>query len=216
MKASEFDSIFEELCKTFSVVKKNEKAEVYFKRFKKLDFNIFHKVIIKIIDTYERFPMIAQIKKEYSAIKPVEKIERQDCDICDGFGRVFLGLEIFKSRCCHSEDIFKDIKLVPQDEARELLDQKKNWDNIYGAGYWEKKVDSLKAPLSVKIDKNTTWDILIMLDPDMFFKGFKDTAPLIRKANPKLFDKIIKIIKDSIGKEKAIFFWKKYMKSFKF
>lgn len=212
MKASEFDFAFERLCKTWSVVKKSEKAEIYFQRLKNLSYNVFDDVVNKIIDTYDRFPTIAQLKKEYSALKPTEKVEKQDCDACDGFGRVFLGLEIYKARCHHGDDALKGVIQVPHNEAAELIKQKKKWDKEYGEGYWDKRVEATKAPLSVNRDVSKAWRIMIMLDPDEFFKGFKNTGPLMKESNPKLYKKVIGIIGEELGKEKATELWKKHMK----
>ncbi len=213
INGQEFDYLFNKLCQAWSISNKDKKAAIYYERLSHFDLDTFTKVVYNILDTGQKFPTIADIKKLYSHLLPRTEDQKKECNQCDGFGRVVLGLMIYKSRCDHGDLLSNKFKKAPLNEALEIGFQKDSWDNQYGKGSWQSRVDREMAPMSAieYIKSKNPWEYQLMMNPDQFMKGFVFTGKIIKEKNPVLYSKIRDIILKNLGKDMSIQLYKKYL-----
>jgi hypothetical protein len=85
--------------------------------------------------------------------------ERADCSICDGYGRVTIGLEVYAGKCEHG-DQYPAFKKAPTDHNQVfaiLRFQEEQHDAFYGSGSWKERTSSLRRLAEKKCLPKGTW-----------------------------------------------------------
>lgn len=116
MTNENFMEQFNRLAEAFSVVRPKERSFAYFKEFESISQPLFALAVSKVIREHDRFPSISQLLGLIDSLMPKASTEpRQSCDVCDGYGSVFIHGIAFRGDCAHGEKLSNKIKVAPKD-----------------------------------------------------------------------------------------------------
>lgn len=135
MTLDEFREDFDRLVNAFSVQKPEGKADVYYDELKNIPKFRFRQIVTDVIRNSDRFPSIAVLLERTGALTPAEVPQKQLCNVCDGFGNVFIYGVAYRGDCSHGERHSKKIKVAPRDRVAlevELIRQEADWKETYG------------------------------------------------------------------------------------
>lgn len=140
MTISEFNEGFTRLVEVFSIAKPEGKAKIYYEELENVDAGIFSKAVKKLIRSQDRFPTISRLLDTIASLTPYEMRKWASCSKCDGFGFVRIGMQTYRGNCIHGNKLSSSIKLAPPEDKKhiELFNQKREYDEVYWPGYWEK------------------------------------------------------------------------------
>lgn len=150
MDKSLFIEGMDEMASVFGSKITKEKAEHFFERLQQIPNNRWQKVVERVVMEDHRFPSLARLASCHWTISAEDKgssKKKEKCAICDGYGFVTIGLEVYAGACAHGANMTK-IRVAPinQGEIQDLLDKQKNvWNATYGPGKWEEAAQHLLA-----------------------------------------------------------------------
>lgn len=143
MTLDEFKEQFDLLVSTFQVSKPEEKAKVYFKFLEKIPNKAFCQIVDTWIKTQPRFPSISDLLAQYLSQGPAIQ-SKQECKVCDGYGRIKIGYKIYRAWCEHENMLSKSIKQAKTFmRESELIGQRMELEELYGANMTKKRYPEL-------------------------------------------------------------------------
>lgn len=149
MNKEQFNNQYNKLCEAYGLKPRPEQSRVWFERCQGLSESRFSKGCIKVIEEEIRFPSLARLLTACATIGSEARGtsgRREKCAVCDGYGFVRIGLEIFAGSCGHGAR-FPKMKVAPIDEQAVfaiLRDQEKRFDDLYGEGHWRASTRELR------------------------------------------------------------------------
>lgn len=175
----EFVQHFEKLLDVFSVTREEKKITGYFPYFEHKSVVVFEKTVETWVRTKSRFPTVAELLECYEIFNTQEGFK--GCDKCTGTGWVYGKGENFVRRgdCEH---------------GRRLAE--------YVGPVYTGELESQPAIMMLDGDMEVAWSRDIMANPRGFIQGYKFVSPIFYRHNMALFDRVAKIGRDALGKDR--------------
>ena len=126
MTREEFMSGFDRLVNSFGAAGADRRATEYFQELQAESASVFKEACRRLIRDGDRFPPISTILRTIASINPKasDRIEKQDCAKCDGYGSVMFHGYAFRGRCEHGRRQSEKIAWAPETEI-----DRTNWAN---------------------------------------------------------------------------------------
>jgi len=113
-----FSQEFEKLVDAFGANKPGEKARIYYEKIKHCDYKPFRRAVDDILTNSERFPTIARLLQAISSYTPKNERQKANCNVCNGFGWVQVGYELYRGDCPHGQELSSSIPTCPREEGK--------------------------------------------------------------------------------------------------
>lgn len=149
MTEDQFNDAYQELCDAYGFRPKIEQSRAWYRRVRGFPADRLEKAVEKVIGEEPRFPSLARLLAACATIGTEGRgtsRSREKCVVCDGYGFVRIGLEIYAGACVHGARLPK-FKVAPIDEQgifALLREQEKHYDRLYGAGHWQSATRDLR------------------------------------------------------------------------
>lgn len=171
----DFDYGFDRLVRAFSPTKPDQKAGIYFDELQNVPMEAWSTSVNYILRNESKFPSISTLLTLCRANSHDVRVEKQDCRRCDGFGWVMIGKSAFRGMCIHGDTLSKNIPQASKDH------EEKN-----------KELDEFEIAN------------VILKNPERFARGFVQTSKPMKMANPKLYEKVRKVLVELMGKDALV------------
>jgi hypothetical protein len=177
MTLEQFTKHFQKLTKFFTISNAAEKCSAYYEYFEHKDQKPWERVVEHIVQKKPRFPTLAECLELYEMFRGEDVAE--ECHVCTGSGWVYEKGntdQVRRSPCLHGERLSK----------------------MAGATY-HGEIEFKKNPTPTQIDA-AWWDDM-RKNPKLFIKGWSITGPIMRRQNPEIFNKVLKLAGECFGVE---------------
>lgn len=130
-----FKDKFKEMCLLFNTPKGPEKAQILYEKLSFYSDGAWKKASEFILNNKDRLPTLSGF---HEILRPLETRRVVNCPDCYGNGLILVGKQVYRSRCDHGKSAPKSIALAPS-MAVAFENQKRDYDQVYKEGYFEKR-----------------------------------------------------------------------------
>jgi len=162
LKSEEFTEAMQILCSALPTPNQERRLSALWEFYQHTPIETIEKAARDAAHSLDRFPtpkVFGEILSKHKKLESGGRQEKAECGVCDGFGMVNIGIEVYAGKCEHG-DPFQNFPKAPTDHnavAAILRAQELNWDAFYGSGSWGEKTNSLREMAKKKCLPKGTW-----------------------------------------------------------